>query len=154
VLNSAEGGSLGFSFGGGVNLNGFADGGYGGGDGNGDGAESGQTIVVNLTSSGISHTFTAAAAGVKLDACIWTAIKGSIPYALPYTGSNTNQSPYPITATNIASGSTTLATKPTIPYDSTTLNIVAAVPGSRSWPPAPGRCRGGLGLEPTTLEAP
>lgn len=46
VWTGTGGGSLGFEFGGGVNLNAFPYGGYGGGGG--DGAGPGQTIAVNL----------------------------------------------------------------------------------------------------------
>lgn len=127
VGTGTDGGSLGFDFGGEVNLNAFAYGGYGGGGG--DGAGSGQTIGVNLAPQGTTNTFSAANAGVTFDAGLWAAILGSTPYTLSYTGSNPGGTPYRITSTNIASGIASMTTTATVRYDYSPSNPIAPVPG-------------------------
>lgn len=127
VATGTDGGSLGFDFGGGVNLNAFAYGGYGGGGGNGAG--SGQTIGVNLAPQGTTNTFSAANAGVTFDPGIWAAILGSTPYTLSYTGSYPGGTPYRITSTNIASGNASMTTTATVRYDYSPSNPIAPVPG-------------------------
>ena len=127
VGTGTDGGSLGFDFGGEVNLNAFAYGGYGGGGG--DGAGPGQTIGVNLLPKGTTNTFSAANAGVTFDAGLWAAILGSAPYTLSYTGSYPGGTPYRITSINIASGNAVMTTTATVFYNYTPLNPIASVPG-------------------------
>jgi hypothetical protein len=121
-----NGGSLGFEFGGGVNLNAFAYGGYGGGGG--DGAGQGQTFSVNLAPPVTTNTFSAANAGVTFDAGIWDAILGTTPYTLSYTGSYPGGTPYRITSINIASGNASMTTTATVRYDYSPSNPIVPVP--------------------------
>jgi hypothetical protein len=127
VATGTTGGSLGFDFGGGVNLNVFAYGGYGGGGG--DGAGQGQSIGVNLAPQGTTDTFSAANAGVTFDAGIWDAILGTTPFTLSYTGSYPGGTPYRITSINIASGNASMTTTATVRYDYSPGNPIVPVPG-------------------------
>jgi len=121
-----NGGSLGFEFGGGVNLNAFAYGGYGGGGG--DGAGQGQTFSVNLAPPVTTNTFSAANAGVTFDAGIWDAILGTTPYTLSYTGSYPGGTPYRITSINIGFGNASMTTTATVRYDYSPSNPIVPVP--------------------------
>ena len=127
VGTGTDGGSLGFEFGGGVNLNAFAYGGYGGGGG--DGAGPGQTIGVNLAPQGTMDIFSAANAGVTFDAGLWAAILGTTPYTLSFTGSYPGGTPYRITSINIASGNASMTTTATVRYDYSPSNPIVPVPG-------------------------
>lgn len=108
VGSASGGGAWGLEFGGAVSINDFPYGGYGGGDGYGAGP--GETISIAVPIAGTADTFTEA----NID--LWRVFTGSEPFSLAYRGNYPGQSPYRITATNIADSATQLQTDAEVTY--------------------------------------